>query len=84
MKLRKEDIQDEHVEFAKHVLKGEWCGFVTTELFVAIAYDEHVENVCSKKSVTVQQYIRRVVYVAQREITNSKNWPYWVGVGRAR
>lgn len=84
MNLKKSDVLREHIDMAKDVLKGEWCGFVSTELFVNIAYDEHVEKVCLEKMVTVQQYIRRVIHTAQREITNSKNWPYWVGVGRSR
>ena len=84
MKLSNEDVSRGHVELAKRILKGEWCGFVSTELFVSISYDEHTERTCSKYNIEVQPYIRRVIYVAMREITNSKNWPYWVGVGRAR
>lgn len=75
MKLTKKDVLQDHVEMAKEILKGEWCGFVTTELLVNIAYEEHVENVCNEKSVTVQQYIRRVVNTAKTQITNNKNWP---------
>lgn len=78
MKLTKKDVLQDHVEMAKEILKGEWCGFVTTELLVNIAYEEYVDNVCNQKSVTVEQYIRRVVHTAQRQITTSKNWPRWV------
>ena len=79
MKLSNQHVRREDVALAKDILKGEWCGFVCTELFVRIPYEPGVEAICEKFNIEVQKYIRRVVYVAMREITNSKNWPEWVG-----
>lgn len=78
MKLSNEHVRLEDVALAKEILKGQWCGFVRTELFVTITYEPGVEAICEKFNIEVQKYIRRVVYVAMREITNSKNWPEWV------
>lgn len=82
--ITKHDVLREHVDLAKDVLKGEWCGFASTELFLALGYDEQVSDLCWKHEVSLQAYIRRVIHTAMREITNSKNWPWWVGVGRGR
>ena len=82
--ITKHDVLREHIESAKEILKGEWCGFASTELFVELANDGETSALCWKYEVSLQTYIRRVIHTAMREITNSKNWPYWVGVGRAR
>lgn len=64
MKLTNDDVLVHHVDEAKQIMRGDWPGFLTTELFVLFANDEDVSAICAKYAIHPSKYFRRVAYVA--------------------